>query len=226
MPFARLTLAALAVTAPAVAEAQSARDLLVQAAFEDRSKPVALAKIERARVAASAAYARNPDDQDAAVVAATALGYRAKLNGNRGEAIAARRAFEGAVARFPRNAEANVALGAWHIGVIVTYGRIVGRAAVGAQKNVGIAALDRAVALGGNRAMFAGLAALLRLEIDPEDPRGRALAEQASRAPTPTTIDRYMQRACTAVLVPIRSGDDKQVRAIADRLLPLGWYRG
>ena len=216
-----LTIAAIAVATPAVAQAQSARDLLVQAAFEDRSKPVALARIERARALANAAAARNGDDP------ATALGYRAKLNGNRGEAIAARRAFEAAVARFPRNAEANVALGAWHIGVIVTYGRIVGRAAVGAQKNVGIAALDRSVALGGNRAMFAGLAALLRLEIDPADPRGRALAEQASRgAPTPTPIDRYMQRASAAVLGAVRSGDDKQVKALADRLLPLGWYRG
>ena len=221
-----LTIAAIAVATPAVAQGQSARDLLVQAAFEDRSKPVALARIERARALANAAAARNGDDQDAVVVAATALGYRAKLNGNRGEAIAARRAFEAAVARFPRNAEANVALGAWHIGVIVTYGRIVGRAAVGAQKNVGIAALDRSVALGGNRAMFAGLAALLRLEIDPADPRGRALAEQASRAPPPTPIDRYMQRASAAVLGAVRSGDDKQVKALADRLLPLGWYRG
>jgi hypothetical protein len=35
-----------------------------------------------------------------------------------------------------------------------------------------------------------------------------------------------MQRASTAVLGAVRSGDDKQVKALADRLLPLGWYRG
>lgn len=219
-----LTVAALAIIAPAAAEAQSARDFLVQAAFEDRSKPVAAAHIERARALAAAAAARNPDDQEAAVVGATALGYRAKLSGNRSEAVGARRAFETAATRFPRNAEAQVALGAWHMGIISKVGRFVGRV-IGAQKNVGLASLDRSVALGGNRAMFAGLSALLRLQADPDDPRGRTLAEQASRAATPTNIDRYMQRACTAVLGPLRNGDDKTVAALADRLLPLGWVR-
>ena len=37
-----------------MAETASPRELLVQAAFEDRSKPVALAKIQRARALASA----------------------------------------------------------------------------------------------------------------------------------------------------------------------------
>lgn len=219
-----LTLAAVAITAPAVAEAQSARDLLVQAAFEDRSVPVAAARIERARAIAAAASARDPNDQEAVVVGATALGYRAKLSGNRSEAVAARRAFDSVATRFPRNAEAQVALGAWHMGIIAKVGRLVGRI-VGAQRNVGLAALDRSVALGGNRAMFAGLSALLRLQADPDDARGRALAEQAARAATPTTIDRYMQRACVAVLGPLRSGDDKTAKALADRLLPFGWMR-
>jgi hypothetical protein len=33
---------------------------------------------------------------------------------------------------------------------------------------MGLAALDRSVALGGNRAMFPGLAALLRLSLNPK----------------------------------------------------------
>ncbi len=212
------------VALPTAVHAQSARDLLVQAAFEDRSKPVAAARIDKARALAGAASARNPDDQEAVVVGATALGYRAKLSGNRSEAVAARRAFEAAATRFPRNAEAQVALGAWHMGIIAKVGRFVGRV-IGAQRNAGLAALDRSVALGGNRAMFAGLAALLRLQADPEDARGRALAEQAARAATPTTIDRYMQRACTAVLAPIKAGDEATTKALADRLLPFGWVR-
>lgn len=219
-----LPLAVVVSLVPTVVQAQSARDLLVQAAFEDRSKPVAAARIERVIALTNAAIARNPDDQDAVVVGATALGYRAKLSGNRSQAVAARRAFESAATRFPRNAEAQVALGAWHMGIISKVGRFVGRV-VGAQRAVGLAALDRSVALGGNRSMFAGLSALLRLQADPDDPRGRSLAEQAARAPAPTSIDRYMQRACTAVLAPLRSGDDKTVSALSDRLLPLGWVR-
>lgn len=224
MHLPRLTIAALAIIAPAAAEAQSARDLLVQAAFEDRSPSVAAARIDRAYAIAAAASARDDDDQDAAVVGATALGYRAKLSGNRSEAVVARRAFEAAATRFPRNPEAQVALGAWHMGIISKVGRLVGRV-IGAQRNVGLAALDRSVALGGNRAMFAGLSALLRIQADPDDPRGRILAEQATRSTAPTNIDRYMQRACAAVLGPLRNGDDRAARALADRLLPLGWVR-
>jgi hypothetical protein len=215
-----------ALLSPAAALAQSPRDLLIQAAFEDRTKAPALAKVERARTVAAATADRAPNDQEAVVVGATALGYRAKLTGSRSEALAARRAFEAAAARFPRNAEAQLALGAWHLGIIEKVGRLVGRAAMGAQKGVGLAAIDRAVALGGDRAMFMGLAALLRLQADPADPRARALVERAARAPTPTAIDRYMQRAATSMLAPLRTGDTKAVRALADRSLPFGWFRG
>lgn len=217
--------AAIALMAAASAQAETPRELLVQAAFEDRSKAAALDHVREARQAAVAAAQRAPDDPEPVVVGATALVYHAKLTGSRSEAIAARRAFEAAATRFPRNPEAHIALAAWHLGLVSKYGRLVARAAVGAQKAVGLAAADRSIAIGGDRAMFAGLAALLRLQLDPDDPRGRALAEQASRAPTPTTIDRHMRRAATALLASLRSGDAKTTRLLAERLLPLGWYR-
>lgn len=216
---------ALAIaSAASPAAAESPRDMLVAAAFHDTDKAAALARVDRARAGAAALLARNADDQDAAIVQATALGYRAKLTGNRGEALAARKQFEGLVVRYPRNPEASVALGAWHVGVISSFGRIVGRAAVGAQKGVGLAALDRAVALGGDRAMFLGLAGLLRLELDANDTRAHQLTEAAARASTPTAIDRLFQRAAAAVLVPLRRGDRKAAQKLADRLLPMGQF--
>lgn len=217
-----LAIACLIGATPAVAE--TPREMLVNAAFHDTDKGVALGRIDRARAGATALLARNRDDQDAALVQATALGYRAKLTGNRGDAVAARKQFESLVARYPRNPEASVALGAWHIGVIISFGRIIGRAAVGAQKGTGLAALDRAVALGGDRAMFLGLAGLLRIEIDPDDARGRQLAEAAVRGSAPTAIDRQFQRAAAAVLVPLRRGDRRAAQKLADRLLPLGQF--
>lgn len=216
--------AAIALTAamPAPAQAATPREMLVEAVFATRDKATALAGVERAHAAAAAVLAREPGDQEASIIQATATGYRAKLTGNRGTAIAARRQFESLATRFPRNPETHLALGAWHIGVIATYGRIAGRMAVGAQKGVGVAELDRAVALGGNRAMFAGLASLLRLELDASDARGRELAEAATRGTTPTAIDRIMQRATTAILASLRKDGDKATQALADRLLPLG----
>jgi len=211
--------AAIAAT-PACAE--TPRELLTQAGFVDRDRSVALARIDRAAAVAGQALRASPQDQDAAIVQALANGYRAKLLGNRGQAICARKQYEALVLRYPRNAEAQAALGAWHVGVIAKLGRFVGRAAAGAQKATGYAALDRSVALGGNRAMFAGLAGLLRLELDPSDARGRELVEVASKAPAPTVIDAFVRRAAVAVLVPLRAGNFPATRALADKLLPFG----
>ena len=218
-----LVLAAASLTAPAVA-AQTPREMLVVAAFHDTDRGVALARIDKARVGAAALLARDGGDQDAAMVQAMALGYRAKLTSNRGDAIAARKQFEGLAARYPRNPEPSVALGAWHMGAIAKFGRLIGRATLGAQKDVGLKALDRAIALGGNRAMFLALAGLLRLELDANDARGAELTEAAVRGSTPTAIDRQFQRAAAAVLVPLRRGDRKAAQKLADRLLPLGQF--
>jgi hypothetical protein len=204
------------------ASAETARELLTRASFVDRDRTVALTRVNKASAVAGATLAHTPEDQEAALMQAMAVGYRAKLTGSRTEAIAARKQYESLVARFPRNAEAQAALGAWHVGVIVKLGRFMGRALAGAQKPLGYAALDRAVALGGNRAMFAGLAGLLRLEIDPQDPRARALAETASTAPAPTAIDGFIRRAAAAVLVPLKAGRTAEAKRLADKLLPFG----
>lgn len=218
-----LLLPAVALAAPAFAE--TPRDLLTYAAYQDRDQAVALAKVDRARAAALATLARAPDDQDAAVVAAIALAYRAKLTGARGEAIAARRQIEAVIARFPRNAEAQLALGAWHLGIVAKVGRLLARAGAGARKDTGYAALDRAVALSGGRAAIVGLAGLLRIENDPTDPRGRALVEAADTGPAPGALDRISQRAAAAVAAALKRSDMKGARALADRLLPFGWFQ-
>ena len=213
---------AVAVCAAAPAFAETPRDALVQASFGDGDKPQALAHVVAVQQATAEILARAPHDWEAALVQATAISYRAKLSGSRGDAITARKQFEALVARDPRNPDAQLGLGAWHVGAVYNLGRFMSRAALGAQKGVGLAALDRAVALGGGRAVFPALAGLLRLELDPNDPQGRKLAEAATRASAPTRFDRIMQRAAATVLVPLRAGDTKATRALAARLLPFG----
>lgn len=220
MKFGAALICAAAIAAPV--QAQSARDLLTQASFQERDKAAAARKVAQAHALATAALRRNPNDREAALMQATALGYRAKLTGSRGDALAARRAMEQLVARVPNDPERHVVLGAWHMGAVYRLGRIVARAALGASKPVGMAALDRAVALGGDRAMFRSLAALLRLEHDPKDSGARALAESAARGSTPTALDRHLQQAAKAVLVPLRANDPAATRRLAARLLPFG----
>jgi len=224
----RMAIAILTVTGAglfaAPVQAQSAREILTQASFSDSDEASALRRVTSAYNAALAALRRAPDDHEALLMRATALGYRAKLTGNRSDAVSARRQFEALVAQNPRDAEATLALGAWHIGGVKKLGAIMGRAAIGAQRGVGLSALDRAVALGGDRALFPGLSALLRLEVDPRDPRGRTLAEAAARAGVSSPIDRIMQRAAVAVLAPLRAGDVQATRRLASQLLPFGRF--
>lgn len=207
---------------PVKAGAESPRETLIKASFADRTKASALAHVAAARQALAARLKAAPNDREAALMRATATGYYAKLTGSRSEAIAARKAFEALVAENPRDPEANLALGAWHLAAVNKLGRIVGRAAVGAHKAAGVAALERAVAQGGDRALVTGLSALLRLQLDPGDERGRALAEAAARGATPTMLDRIMRRAAALVLTPLRAGDARLTRATASRLLPFG----
>lgn len=205
------------------AQAETPRDLLTQASFVDRDKGVATRRVGAAFAAASAQLGRNPGDREAALMQAMALGYRAKLTGSRSDAVAARKSMEVLVQRAPQDAERQLVLGAWHMGAVHRLGRIVARAALGASKSVGLQSLDRAIALGGDRALFPGIAALLRIEMDPADPRGRQLAEVAAHAAAPSAIDRHARAAAQAVLAPLRAGDRNGARKLAARLLPFGY---
>lgn len=204
------------------AGAQTARDLLTRASFGEDSRDAALARVTEAQAAAGAALRRSPHDVEAMLMQAMALGYLAKLTGGRAEAIAARKQFEALVARDPRNADAQMALGAWHIGGVNRLGGFVGRTVLGAQKKTGFDALERSVALGGTHALYPGIAGLLHLELDPADPRGRVLVELASRGSTSTALDRLMQRSAMAMLASLRAGNAAATKALASRLLPFG----
>jgi len=202
------------------------REGLTQTVFTVRDKAIALSQLAEVVADADVVLARTPGDNEAALTRAMAIGYRAKLTKSRGDALACRAQFEALVARNPRDPEAHAALGGWHIDAVEALGGFGARAVLGARKSVGFAATDRAIALGGDRALFTGLAALLRLSVDPADPRGAALAEAATRGTTPTVVDRMMQRRAAEMARALKGGDARMVQALAKRLLPLGQIKG
>jgi len=206
------------------AAAQTPRDLIFQSAFGTQSQPVALERVRRAFAIASAASQRDPANEEATVIAAAAQGYIAKLTGSRAEALKARRQFDAAATRFPRNAEAQLGIGAWHLAVVHRIGRLLG-AVIGASKGRGLAGLSRGVALGRDRAFAPGIAGMMLVEADPDDPQGRAWLEQAARAEAPSVPDRIIQRAAAQVAALLRAGNGKAAQALADRSLPFGWFQ-
>jgi len=218
--------AVVLLATPATTLAATPRDTLTQAAFSSGDKATALARIGQAKSAVDAVLARAPADREARLLSAMALGYRAKLNRSRGDAVEAGKLFAALAAANPRDPEAQAAVGAWHLDAVTALGGMMAGVALGAKKAPGFAAMDRAVALGGDRAMFSGLSALLRLALDANDAHARPLAEAAARGTTPTALDQIMQRAATAVLVPLRAGNTRAAASLAKQLLPFGRING
>jgi hypothetical protein len=213
--------AAILCTAPAAAA--TPREMLTQAAFQMTSKDAALAEVKQAIAAAESLLAANPGNYEAQMQRAAGIGYRAKLTKNAGDAKSARHLFETLAATNPRDPEAQVLIAGWHLDSIADLGGLIAGTVLGAKKASGAAALDRAVAMGRTRAFFPGIAALMRIRLDPHDIAGaRALAETASSLPTPTPLDRIAKRNADALLIPLRAGDGKAAAALARKLLPFG----
>ncbi|MDX3886308.1 hypothetical protein [Edaphosphingomonas haloaromaticamans] len=219
----------LAILAPVVIAAAPApapetpRDILIQAAFQTADKATALALIGKAIQRADAILMTDPRNREAAMQRGIAIGYRAKLTRSRSDAQMSRRIFESLAAADPNDAEVQLLIAGWHLDAIDDLGGLVARTALGARHNVGQAALDRAVALAGNRPFFAGMAALMRIRHDDDDiAAARRLAEEAASAPAATPLDRLMKRSIDQVLPALRAGNGKAAQAIARKLLPFG----
>lgn len=211
---------AAAVCASPVAASESQRDQLTQASFLDRDKAAALRRIQTVIAAVE-----GQTSAEAVLMRATAIGYRAKLTGSRSDLSASKKLYEALVRNSSRNADAQLGLGAWHLGVLSKVGGLLGRV-LGANRGAGNGALDRAVALGGDRAFYPGIAGLLRIKADPDDARGRQFVEQAAKAGTPTQLDRILNRHAGSVLALLRAGKGKAAQETAARLLPLGSIPG
>jgi hypothetical protein len=225
----RILSALLLLATPGIACAESGRETLIQTAFVVRDRDAALAQLASVEAASAAALAKAPGDSEALLSRAMATSYRAKLTHSRSDAISAKVQFEALVAKNPRDAEALAALGAWHLSAVKALGALVARGGLargglGARKAAGLAAIDRALAVGGDRALFPGIAGLLRLAIDPSDPRGATLIAQAAHASTMTTVDRLVQRRAAQLEQVLKGGNAKLIQALANRLLPLGQF--
>ena len=217
---APILLACAAVIAPA-SYAATPRDLLTAAAFQTTDHAAALAQVNQALAGADQMLAANPRDREGLLDHAMAIGYRAKLTRAPGDAKLARRLFEQLVASNPRDPEFQLAIGGWHLDAVES--GFLATTVLGAKRDLGLAAMDRSVTFGGDRAFFKAFAAMTRIRLDTGDlAAARALAEAAAIAPTPTPLDRIGKRDAIAMLIPLRAGDGKAAAQLARTLLPFG----
>lgn len=214
-------LCSVALCSPA--QAETAKDILVNAAFFSPNKAAALVRVRQAVSLAEGAVKRDPRDLEARLQRALAISYRGKLSRSRGDVIAARREFEALVAANPRDPEAQLALGGWHLAAVIELGPLMARTVLGARAALGNKAMDAALATGRGRASVPALASLQRIQLNPDDVTGaRRLAEVAVAARADTAFDRVMQKQAATLLPSLRAGNGKAAAALAKRLMPFG----
>jgi hypothetical protein len=201
----------------------AARDTLIRAAFATPDKAQAISLVQTAIDETRATLAAHAGDREARLQLALGTGYRGQLKRSPGDAKSSHTMLTDLARDYPRDAEVQIAFAGWHLTAVADLGPFLARTVLGANKDAGFAALDRAIALGGNRAFFPAYAALIRARLDTDDTRTPiALAERAAAAPAPQGIDRVMQRAAQRLLVPLRAGDGSAAAKLAKRLLPFG----
>ena len=210
---------ALAIASPATAA--TPREIMTQASFMTSDKATALGLINQALAASEAILAHDPQDKEAQMQRGVAIGDRGHLLRSPGDAKTARRIFETFLAANPRDPEAHLAIATWHLDTVDA--GFFAATLLGGKKDIGLAELDKAVALGGGRPFFTGFAALMRIRLNPNDvAAARGLAEQAAVAPAPTALDRLAKHAAQQVLIPLRSGDGRTAALLARKYLPFG----
>jgi hypothetical protein len=218
-PWKWAAVAAIVAAAPAVSA--TPRELLVQAAFQSTDKDQALTLVSQSIAQSEAALAANPRDKEAFFQHAMGIGYRAKLTRKPADAKMSRKLLEQYAAQYPRDPEAQLTIGGWHLDAIAD--GFLAATVLGAKKDVGVAGIDKAVALGGDRAFFRSFAAMMHIRLDPKNVGvARTLAEQAARGSTPTALDRIGKRDAEQMLIPLRAGDGKAAAQLARKLLPFG----
>ncbi len=202
---------------------ESARDILTESAFLSTDRSAALTGIKQAIAMAQKVLVRNPKDLEARLQRAVALSYRGRLKRDRSDLQEARHEFEVVIAAAPMNAEAHMALAGWHLGGVIELGPLLGKLVLGADKARGLQELDRALALGGNRAFFPAVAALHRIQLKPPDISAtRRLVELALASRTPEKADQILKHQCLALLPELYLGNGKRAARKARSLLPFG----
>ena len=202
------------------------RSRLQIAAYDTTDKAKAKAMVEAAIGDFSAALAKDPANREAALQQAIANGYVAKLERSAGGAKVMKRSLEALLAKYPDDAQAWTALGAWHGGSIATLGTFIARTVIGATTDGMNKAFARAMALAPNDGVNLTFYALTLMDIDAGNAdRAKTLLQRAAQLKPDDAFERQVQGSGTKVLAAINAGDAKAAQRLAHQLLPFGTVR-
>ena len=201
----------------------AARAELSMAAFDSRTKDDAEVRLARARALANQALAKDPGNVTALVQKGIAVGYDAQLRSSPGGAKEARRLFETAVARAPRDALAQAALAGWHGNAVATLGRMMASIVLGAHREPAIQGFELSVKLDPLTPVNPVYYAFTLLALGDEGaPRATQLLTNAAALHPRDAFEALMRRHGLEVLQLLQHGDVRAAREAARRLQPFG----
>jgi len=199
------------------------RATLIVASFQTTDKAVAKTQVDAADRDFDAALAREPNNIDAALMKAQAVGYRGKLSKSPGLAKETRTRMEAVVQRDPGNALAWASLAGWHAGAISTLGKFLAGTLLGASQKVAIADFETALAKDPKSPAHPAFYGLTLLDLSTDNaPRATQLLETVQRLPARDGYEALLKRQTVDVLPLLRSGDVRGAQILARRLLPFG----
>ena len=199
------------------------RAQLAIAAYDTRDKARALDLVAAAERDFDAALAKAPNNPEAQIQKAVAIGYRAKLTRSPGLGKDARRRFEAVKAAHPEMALAWAAVAGWHGGAVATLGGFMAGTLMGAKTaefDKGFAqALKLDPANPVNRVFFA----MTLLDLDKANAKRAVAALQGvAQLPARDGYEALVRSQGVRLLASLKAGDASAAQVLARRLQAFG----
>jgi tetratricopeptide (TPR) repeat protein len=208
-------------TAPSLVLA--GRATLIVASFQATDRDVAKAQVALAEHDFDAALALAPNNIEAQLQKATAIGYHGKLSKSPGLAKETRTRMEAVVARDPSYGLAWASLGGWHAGAVSTLGKFLAGTLLGANTKAAIADFETAVARDPKNPVHPAFYGLTLLDLGTDNaPRAMQMLQTVARIPARDAYESLLKKATAQVLPLLAAGDVKGAQALARQLLPFG----
>ncbi|WP_416907158.1 MAG: hypothetical protein ACMVO5_08870 [Polymorphobacter sp.] len=193
------------------------------AGYETSEKARAKALVEAAEKDFDAALALTPNDPEARLQKAVAVGYRAKLAQSPGLAKECRAMFEAVRDAHPDNALAWSAVAGWHGGSVASLGGFMAGMVLGAKTSEFEKGYERVFALEPRNPAYRTLYALTLLDLGPRNAAKAAAALKGiERLPAADAFERKLREQGAALAKVLESGDAKAAQDLARQLAAFG----
>ncbi len=199
------------------------RAQLTIASYEVRDKARALELVGAAEKDFDAALAKAPDNAEAQIQKAIAVGYRAKLTKSPGIAKEAKLRFEAARKAHPHLAIAWSGVAGWHGGAIASLGSMMAGMVLGAHSKEVEPGFAQAIKLDPTNPVIRVVAAQTLLDLDKNNAdKAAATLQGIGQMPARDAFEALLRAQGVQIAAAIKAGDRSAAQTLSRRLQSFG----